>query len=102
MCVRALKSVKMKVTTGKTKESSFAFGGFWNWKDTTMTCPKRESSATHKPVVKVMLTLPATTGDVGQMLCLQDVQKPAKNRHCLSIVNLLTLSIDYQGIPQTV
>ena len=68
-CVCALKSGKMKVTTCRTKESSFAVGGFWNWKDATVAFSKHESSATHKLAVNVMLTLPATNADVGQMLC---------------------------------
>ena len=85
-CVRALKSGKMKVTTGRTKESSFAIGGFSNWKDATVACSKHESSATHKHTVNVALTLPATNGDVGKMLCSQYVEEQAKNCHCLTII----------------
>ena len=64
ICIRALKSGKMLMTTGNTRDSSFAVGGFCNWKDGTIACSKHESSATHKLGVVVIFTLPATNHDV--------------------------------------
>ena len=78
MCVRELKTGKINVTTGRTKESSFAIGGFLNWMDATVACLKHESSSTYKLAVNIVLSLPGTNGDVGKMLCSQYMKEQAR------------------------
>ncbi len=66
-CVTALKTGKMKIAAN-VKDSAFIYGGFCNWKDPTRCFSSHEDSATHKAAVEVVITLPKTTGDVGEML----------------------------------
>ena len=88
----------MKLSTGNTKESPFATGGFSKWKDGTVACVKYESSVTHKLAVDVVLTLPATNHDIGEMLSSQFVQEQTRNRRCmLSIAENLRF-LSRQGI----
>ena len=56
--------------------------GFSNWKDATVAFPQHEESACHKEAVE-MLTLPATTPNVGEMLSSTLAKEKAANRHCL-------------------
>ena len=45
--------------------------GFSNWRDATMAFNKHELSACHNEAVDVMITIPATTKDVGEQLSKQ-------------------------------
>ena len=56
--------------------------GFCNWKDGTIAFRKHESSLCHKEAVEKLLTLPATTQDVGEMLSGTLALDRANNRHC--------------------
>lgn len=57
--------------------------GFSNWKDATVAFRQHEESACHKEAVEKMLTLPATTPNVGEMLSSTLAKEKAANRHCL-------------------
>ena len=57
----------MKIA-GNVKDSAFIYNGFCNWKDATRCFSGHEDSATHKTSVEVVITLPKTTCDVGEML----------------------------------
>ena len=57
--------------------------GFSNWKDATISFRQHERSLCHKEAVEKLLTLPATTTDIGEMLSSTLVQEKAENRHCL-------------------
>ena len=52
--------------------------GFSNWKDGTIA--KHEKSASHTEAVEVVVTLPATTRDVGELLSQQYAAQKVKNR----------------------
>ena len=43
--------------------------GFSNWKDGTIGFRQHESASCHKIAVETLFTLPATTPNVGEMLC---------------------------------
>ena len=45
--------------------------GFSNWKDAVSKFTKHDSSRCHQESVLKTVTLPATTGNVGEMLCSQ-------------------------------
>ena len=49
-------------------EQTFISTGFSNWKDATTKFNKHEASQCHKEAVLKTITLPATTGNVGEML----------------------------------
>lgn len=57
--------------------------GFCNWKDGTIAFRQHEKSLFHKLAVEKLLTLPATTRNVGEMLSTALVQERENNRHCL-------------------
>ena len=67
-CVTAM-NVKMKIA-GNVNDSAFIHNVFCNWKDRTRCFSGHENSATHKTSVdsEVVIKLPKTTGDVGEML----------------------------------
>ena len=52
-------------------EQTFISTGFSNWKDATAKFSKHEGSQCHKDSVLKMITLPATTCDVGELLSSQ-------------------------------
>lgn len=57
--------------------------GFCNWKDATISFRQHEKSLCHKEAVEKLLTLPATTTDIGEMFSSTLAQEKAENRHCL-------------------
>ena len=52
--------------------------GFCNWKNATSLISKHQQSSCHREPVEVVITLPATTKDVGEQL----VQQHAKEKEC--------------------
>ena len=94
----AIKSGKMKVT-GNMKDSSFIYGGFYNWKDATRLFNSHESSKTHKNAVEVVITLPRTTGNVGGMLSSTlAIQKRTNRLYILKVAQSIKF-LARQGIP---
>ena len=57
--------------------------GFFNWKDATIAFRAHEKSLCHKEAVEIVLTLPTTTKDVGELLSNAHAHEKAVNRHCL-------------------
>ena len=82
-CVVAMKTGKMKLS-GNSKDSSFLFGGFSNWKDATIGFTNHEKSATHKLAVEVVITLSQTHKDIGEILSTSHASEKAVNRQCLT------------------
>ena len=76
LCVSALKHKKMKQCNA---EPSFLSTGFSNWKDATVAFKKHQLSACHS-AVDVMITIPATTRDIGEQLSQIHSQEKATNR----------------------
>ena len=77
LCVSALKQKKMKQCNAK---PSFLSTGFSNWKDATVAFKKHHLSACHHSAVDVMITIPATTRDIGEQLSQIHSQEKATNR----------------------
>ena len=60
-----------KITSLGTGDLAFVSRGYCNWKDATGekgAFNTHQKRATHKRAVEVIFTLPATTGNVGEML----------------------------------
>ncbi len=72
--------------TGNAKDSVFLCGGFSNWKDATVSFINHEKTSTHKLAVDVVVTLPATTSDVGEVLSTAYAEQRAMNRRCLKTI----------------
>ncbi|XP_052249555.1 zinc finger MYM-type protein 1-like [Dreissena polymorpha] len=66
---------------GNTKvDGSFISDGFSNWKAGTEKFRKHDESECHKEAVERLVTLPATTRDVGEMLSAGHDKEKADNR----------------------
>ena len=79
-CVQALDQRKVRSNLG---DAAFLTKGYCNWKDATIAFRKHESSAFHKEAVEMMMTLPATTRNVGEMLSTLHTAEKAENRRFL-------------------
>ena len=73
--------------------------GFSNWKDATVAFRAHETSLCHKEAVEMVLTLPATTKDVGELLSSAHAHEKAVNRHCLVKVISTLRFLARQGCP---
>ena len=78
--MQALK--QQKVTAGN-NDAAFVSKGFSNWKDATMSFRKHDSSGCHKKGVEKMITLPATTRDIVEMLSSIHSSEKEANHKCL-------------------
>ena len=80
-CMMAVKS--KKITSLGTGDLAFVSRGYSNWKDATGekgAFNTHQKSSTHKRAVEVVFTLPATTGNVGEMLSRAHAQERLANR----------------------
>ena len=84
---------------GNMKDSIFLSGGFSNWKDATVRFVKHEQTTTHKIAVDLVVTLPRTTRDVGEMLSSAHAAEKAVNRHCLLKIAESIRFLARQGLP---
>ena len=57
--------------------------GFSNWKDATIILKKHANSACHCEAVEIVITLPATAKDVGELLSKAHQQEKQQNRDIL-------------------
>ena len=80
-CVSAINSGKMQLS-GNPQDSTF-LSGFSNWKDATRCFHKHELTVTHKAAVEYMITLPATTSDIGDLLSANYASQMQANREYL-------------------
>ena len=80
-------------------EQAFISTGFSNWKDATAKFSKHEASRCHKDSVMKMITLPATTSDVGELLSSQLAKERLKRRKCLLKLLSNARFLARQGLP---
>ena len=77
---------------GKPKNSkadkSFISVGFCNWKDTTTKFKKHEDSASHNEAIKMTITLPKETKDIGETL--SDIHKSDKCNNWKQLLRILS------------
>ena len=79
-CVKAFKELQM---SNRNAEDAFISRGFSNWKLATSVFRQHELSNCHKEAVEKIITLPATTADVGEMLSKAHAQEKSENRQVL-------------------
>lgn len=72
--------------------------GFSNWKDATVSFKNHESSIFHKEAVTVMVTLPSTTPDIGELLSKQHATAKLNSQHCLFQIILFARFMGRQGL----
>ena len=80
--VKAVTTGKLSTTSGNIKDSAFIYAGFSNWKDATVAFPSHEKLDTCKKAVEMVVTLPETTQDVGELLLLAYAEEKAANWQC--------------------
>ena len=80
-------------------EQNFISTGFHNWKDATAKFSKHESSQCHKEAVLKIITLPTTTGDVGEMMSSQLAKQRLERRKCLLKLLSNVRFLSRQGLP---
>ena len=89
------------------KALTYISTGYKNWKEATTIFPMHESSRCHKDAMLKLVTLPATSHDIGETLSQQQRGEKQSNRQCflkiLSNCKLFYLDKDYRfvttGIP---
>ncbi|XP_065903857.1 zinc finger MYM-type protein 1-like [Dysidea avara] len=95
-CVKGFKEGKLKAPNA---DPAFVSKGFCNWKDGTLSFRKHELSACHKEAIEVMVTLPATVKDIGELSSQSHANQKAKNRQLfLQILSSLKF-LARQGLP---
>ena len=72
----------MKIS-GNAKDSSFIFNGFHSWKEAIRCLNTHEQTSIHKTAVELLITIPETTQDVGEMLSSSLAVKKKANRQVL-------------------
>ena len=84
-CVMAVK-LNLKIRSLGAGDLAFVSHGCSNWKDATGEKGAfniHQKSSTHKTTIEVMITLPASTGNVGEMLSRAHAQERLLNRDYL-------------------
>ena len=85
---------------GKSRgDLAFTVKGFSNWKDGTIGIKKHEVSGSHKGALQVMVVIPSTCRDVGDMLVKQHKQEKKDNRQCLLKIISNVQFLARQGLP---
>ena len=80
LCGSPEKQRKLKAAS---KESAFLSKGFTNWKDATEGFRKHEKSSCHIDALQVMVVLPKTVPDVGEVLSSAHAKVKTHNRTML-------------------
>ena len=73
--------------------------GFTNWKEATTRFVSHEASRCHKDAVLKMITLPATTHDIGESLSKQHSKEKLVNRQCFLKLLATVKFLSRQGLP---
>ena len=99
ICVKGARSKTLK--TARTADASFISRGYSNWKDATGEkggfC-RHEASGCHKAAVEAVVTIPATTRDVGELLSSAHAKEKAANRKNLMCVAECLRYLARQGL----
>ena len=80
ICSVAYKDGKLN---NHTLDKAFIINGFYNWKDASVSFKKHDSSKCHRESVDIVLTLPRTTKDIGEILSTKHAEDKIHNRDSL-------------------
>ena len=97
-CVKAVNEGKLSLASGNIKDSPFVCGGFSNWKDATVAFARHEQTTTHKKAVEVLVTIPETTRDIGEMLSTAHAEGKKISGQCLITIAENIRFLARQGI----
>lgn len=89
-CHTCCTAARKKLLTAGCADGAFLTKGFQNWKDATVSFRKHEASECHREAVERLLSLPAATEDVGELLSSRLTEdKRAARESFLKIVSAL-------------
>ena len=97
-CVSALKTGKMKLSSNAKDSAFLSEARFSNWKDATVGFANHKKSATHKCAVEVVVTLPQTHRDIGEMLSTSHASEKVVNRQYLMKIAENIRFLAHQGL----
>ena len=72
--------------------------GFSNWKDGTIAFHKHKKSACHSEAVEIVVTLPATTKNVGELLSRKYAVQKLNDRQALYKIMKYICFLSRQGL----
>ena len=96
-CIKAYQQNKLHGVSNM--ESTYISTGYRNWKEATTRFPMHESSRCHKDAMLTMVTLPATTRDIGETLSQQHRYEKQNNRQCFLKILSNIKFLSRQGLP---
>ena len=72
------------------KDDIFTKKGFCNWKKAIDKFEKHDKSVSHRQAIEMVVTLPSTTADVGELISSANTQQKISNQHMLrTILNII-------------
>ena len=93
LCHVRIQAVKAGTLLAKTCDQAFISRGFKNWNDATRVFRCHELSSCHKEAIEMVITLPATTKHIGELLSSILAEDRKNNRlmllHILGVVRFL-------------
>ena len=95
-CISACKQNRLRSANA---DVAFISRGFQNWKDATISFRTHEGSSCHKEAVEQMITLPATTQDIGECLSSAVAEAKKNSRACFMKVLTSIKFLARQGLP---
>ena len=95
ICITAMKNKGMEKGNS---ESSFLFTGFKNWKYATVAFKDHQASAAHKTALQLVVDIPSSYADVGEMLSLEYAQEKRINKQCLLKILSNVAFLAWQGL----
>ena len=89
-CVKAVNAGNLSLASGNIKDSPFVCGRFSNWKAATVAFACHEQTSTHQTAAAVLVTIPETRMDIGEMFSSAHAEGKNISRQCLvAIAELL-------------
>ena len=83
LCHVYITAIKKKGMEKSNSEFSFLFTGFKNWKDGTVAFKDHQASAAHKTALQLVVDIPSSYADVGEMLSSEYALDKRINKQCL-------------------
>ncbi len=97
LCTKAYKEGKF--ISCSRLEYTYISKGYSNWKDATVNFAAHDKSSCHKEAILKVVTLPATTRNIGEQLCRQYSEQLLERRQCLLKILSCIRYLGRQGLP---
>ena len=95
VCITAMKHKGMEESRG---DYSFTHVGFKNWKDATISFRDHQSSAVHKTALQLVVDIPASYPDVGEIVSTNHARDKKDSRQCLLKILSNVVFLARQGL----